>query len=345
MSGSVRPLRQSRPRNNKNKNVHQPPAKVDVAPYAAALRRDGVVRINSVLSEATAQTMREWVVSYRAESEALVQSGKVAATERFADVLLRHNRCDMTLPLGPNPVMDALYSVLCQSAVVPELLRVAFRTDDEDGSDNHGGIDDPVLYELSTLISDPGSQRQVVHPDNPILAGGGAGRAAEDGASDDGSNNNNNNNNGATAPVLLTCFVALQDVTEDMGPTVYLPGTHTKEAHKQFFSGDGDGGGGDGTPSPKDALLEANPKVLGLLGRGDCSLYDSRVLHCGSANRHPHQSRALFYMSFRNPRVADPGNPASIRPGLAARQLTLSQLQTLLVEHWTTGMTATLGTM
>jgi Phytanoyl-CoA dioxygenase (PhyH) len=335
MSGAVRPLRQSRPRNNKNKNVHQPPAKVDVAPYAEALRRDGVVRINSVLSEAKAQTMREWVVNYRAESEALVRTGKVAATERFADVLLRHNRCDMTLPLGPDPVMDALYGVLCRSAVLPELLRAAFRAGGDGSSDNHGGFDDPVLYELSTLISDPGSQRQVVHPDNPILA-----HAGGDGASDEGSNNNNNN--GATAPVLLTCFVALQDVTEDMGPTVYLPGTHTKEAHKQFFSGD-DGGGG--TPSPKDALLEANPKVLGLLRRGDCSLYDSRVLHCGSANRHPHQSRALFYMSFRNPCVADPGNPASIRPGLAARQLTLSQLQTLLVEHWTTGMTATLGTM
>jgi Phytanoyl-CoA dioxygenase (PhyH) len=323
---AARPLRRS-VRSRRRNNVHEAPPTVDATPYATALRNDGVVRINSVLPAPVARTMREWVVEYRAEALQQVQMGKVASRDRFADVLLRHNRCDLTLPLGPNPVMDALYSVLCQSSVLPAILRSAFRSscDNTDGVDDD---DDPVLYELSTLISDPGSQRQVVHPDNPLLAGSPASVAAASASNGDDDNNNN-------VPVLLTCFVALQDVTEDMGPTVYLPGTHTTEAHRQFFSTDD----GDGDNNTKDSLLESNPKVLGLLNEGDCSLYDSRVLHCGSANRHPTQSRALLYMSFRNPRVINPGNPASIRPDLAAQQLTLSQLQALLIEHWTTGTT------
>jgi Phytanoyl-CoA dioxygenase (PhyH) len=326
-AAGARPLRRSVRSRRRNNNVHEAPPTVDVTPYAAALRQNGVVRINSVLPAPVARSMREWVIEYRAEALEQVRMGKVASRDRFADVLLRHNRCDLTLPLGPNPVMDALYSVLCQSSVLPTILRSAFRSrcDNSDGVDDD---DDPVLYELSTLISDPGSQRQVVHPDNPLLAGSPASVAAASASNGDDSNNNN-------VPVLLTCFVALQDVTEDMGPTVYLPGTHTTKAHRQFFSTDDD----DGDNNTKDSLLESNPKVLGLLNEGDCSLYDSRVLHCGSANRHPTQSRALLYMSFRNPRVIHPGNPASIRPDLAARQLTLSQLQALLIEHWTTGTT------
>jgi hypothetical protein len=209
---ATRPLRRN-VRSRRRNNVHEAPSTVDVTPYATALRQNGVVRINSVLSAPVARTMREWVVEYRAEALEQVQMGKVASKDRFADVLLRHNRCDLTLPLGPNPVMDALYSVLFQSSVLPTILRSAFRSsgDNSDGVDDD---DDPVLYELSTLISDPGSQRQVVHPDNPLLAGSPASAAASASNGDDSNN----------VPVLLTCFVALQDVTEDMGPTVYLPG-------------------------------------------------------------------------------------------------------------------------
>ena len=31
---------------------------------------------------------------------------------------------------------------------------------------------------------------------------------------------------------LLTAFVALQDVDADMGPTVFLPGTHARAVHR-----------------------------------------------------------------------------------------------------------------
>ena len=40
------------------------------------------------------------------------------------------------------------------------------------------------------------------------------------------------------------------------------------------------------------------------------------ALHAGTANRAPGTRRAMFYLSFRNPRITDPGNPPSFRPCL-----------------------------
>jgi hypothetical protein len=48
--------------------------------------------------------------------------------------------------------------------------------------------------------------------------------------------------------------------------------------------------------------------VLGLLPKGCCAIFDSRTLHCGGANRSD-KSRALFYFTFKNPKIGDPGNP------------------------------------
>ena len=36
-------------------------------------------------------------------------------------------------------------------------------------------------------------------------------------------------------PPLLTCFVALQDVTAAMGPTHFMPGTHTAEVRPAAY--------------------------------------------------------------------------------------------------------------
>jgi len=69
---------------------------------------------------------------------------------------------------------------------------------------------------------------------------------------------------------------------------------------------------------------------LGTLAKGCCSIYDSRLLHCGSANRGK-DSRAIFYFSFRNPAVAYPGNPASIRAELGSAKITLNDLTDAIV--------------
>jgi Phytanoyl-CoA dioxygenase (PhyH) len=292
------------------------------AHHATLLRREGVVRIDNVLSAVVADRLRTFVLDLRQDSLKKVAAGTLSHSDRFADVLLRANRCDLKLPLGNDkransnglasdtatttdaaataadvqfsntPVIEALHGILCESAVKDTIA---------------AGLasDQAVLYELSCLISDPGSQRQVVHPDNPYVMG-------------------------RTEPTLLTCFVALQDVSLTMGPTIFLPRTHTAPQHAAFADeskpvASASSALSEPLDSPKDALLRHTKSVVSTLTKGSCAIFDSRLLHCGSANRSA-QSRAIFYFSFRNPTVAYPGNPASIRADLGAAQLGLQGL-------------------
>ena len=235
----------------------------------------------------------------RTQSEHAIRSGTAKPQEGlFADVLLKENRCDLTLPLATEDgiIGDALVALLQQSAIASTLQTLLGQ--------------DAVLYELSCLISDPGSHRQVMHPDTPCSAS-----ANEE-------------------PVLYTCFVALQDISLEMGPTTWMPGTHTLEAHEIFQN-----------EATKDEQLSAGPAVLGLLPKGSCGIFDSRLLHCGGANTSSSTSsgdnhnnnnhdkkRAVFYFSFRNPKVPNAGNPGSIRPSLI-NQWTLKSLDKELKQY------------
>ena len=262
--------------------------KSEAKAHAKVLQKEGVVRIDGALSANVADAMRDFVVNLRENSEEEVSSGTARSIDRFANVLLRKNRCDLKIPLGSKAVTDALHDVFCKSALrqtIEELLS-----------------SEAVLYELSCLISDPGSQRQVVHPDNPCSTSGA--------------------NLKDTEPILLTCFIALQDIDLTMGPTVWIPKTHNIETHNKFRN---EAKGIDDSESPKDNLLRTKSTVLGILPKGSCALYDSRVLHCGSANRSG-ISRALFYFSFKNPKVGYPGNPASICAKLGSANLAIKVL-------------------
>jgi len=258
--------------------------------HAKVLKKDGVVRIDNVLSSDQADRMRDYVLSLRQKSVEEVESGEIPSLRRFADVLLRKDRCDLTMPLGQDDaIVDSLNEVLRESAAGQTIKAILGK-----GS---------VLYELSCLISDPGSQRQNIHPDTPYLEGKDA--------------------------VLYTCFIALQDIRPDMGPTTWLPGTHTAEAHEAFQDSNASGG----VESRKDVLIRTNPSVLGLLPKGCCAIFDSRCLHCGTANRSDDDSRALFYFSFKDKNVGYPGNPASIRPEVGAAQLTMEDLEQDLASY------------
>ena len=253
--------------------------------HAKVLIREGVLRIDNVLSSDTADSVRDHLYELRRTSEAEVDDGKIQSIQRFAQVLLKRNRFDLTIPLGGSNngiITTALEEVLCKSPVGTTISSIFG--------------DDAILHELSCLMSDPGSQRQVIHPDTPYVDGMG--------------------------PSLFTCFIALQDVTPEMGPTTWLPRTHDEISHEKFKdSSSGEGG----TDSPKDALIKTRPAVSGLLPKGSCVIFDSRVLHCGTANVSS-KSRALFYFSFKDSHVGYPGNPASIRKELASANVSLGAL-------------------
>ena len=122
--------------------------------------------------------------------------------------------------------------------------------------------EDAELVELAALVSDPHATRQPVHPDTAFTPG-------------------------EHAPIL-TAFLALQAVDERMGPTVFLPRTHTADAHTAFSDEAG-----------KASLLQQTPHGVALLNEGDAAVFDSRLLHCGGGNE-SRKRRVLFYFSFRS---------------------------------------------
>lgn len=159
---------------------------------------------------------------------------------------------------------------------------------------------DATFNELACLISEPGSKQQPIHPDTHYTP----------------------------IPPLYACFVALQDVDVDMGPTVYLPGTHTKEEHTAFYGGDlTQGRDTTGQRNPiQEEYLKSKTVKLGLLKKGDCAIYNQQVLHCGSANESPDRVRRQFYISVRDNNVKGVNAFASIRPAMRNR-LTLGAVR------------------
>ena len=116
-----------------------------------------MIRIDNALTPDTADAMKEYLYNQRYRSEDEVREGKIAPIQRFADVLLKRNRCDLPIPLGDRIVTEALEESLCRSPVGATISSVF-----GDGA---------ILHELSCLMSDPGSQRQVIHPDTPHIDG------------------------------------------------------------------------------------------------------------------------------------------------------------------------------
>ena len=120
------------------------------------------------------------------------------------------------------------------------------------------------LFELGALISDDGSAQQPLHPDTPWTR----------------------------SISVVTVIVALQDVDIQMGPTIYLPRTHTQRARAAMWGFDPKGDDEISEVIAESTLRIPLPKC------GDGVLFDSRTMHCGGANASKRR-RVLFYFSFK----------------------------------------------
>ncbi len=132
---------------------------------------------------------------------------------------------------------------------------------------------DAALCELSALITDAGSPRQGLHFDTGMEPG---------------------------APLLMTCFVALQDIAQDMGGTLMLPRTATSAAHQQLSHACEESMGDMVGPTTTVGSLPALPVVRCAIKAGDVVCMDSRLLHCGGANKSAGQRRRLFYFTIHD---------------------------------------------
>jgi ectoine hydroxylase-related dioxygenase (phytanoyl-CoA dioxygenase family) len=278
--------------------------------YAHTLAVDGLVCIENVLPHDAADRLRDYLIDLRDRSRSAIEDGAITHShDRFADVLLNRNRCDLKVPLGPPAVNDALRHLLASSegAVLRNLIELVYET--------HGSVgSQATLYELNCFMSQSGARRQLVHAD--IVCQNDDERPSILGPDE---------------PIMLTCFVALQDVDASMGPTYFIPRTHNLEAHQQFFETPGAAVPPSSSPlfdSTKDELLATRPAVMGTLKKGSCILFDPRTLHCAGANfcDDPARTRALFYFSFKNPKVDSPGCPSCGGYGIPDAEFTLQQL-------------------
>ena len=289
--------------------------------FGAMVMEDGVVRINNVLSDQTATEMVQYVDQLLLDTTQAVQQNIFPQNDLFGNVYGKEHRWDLLMPLeASNQVMNCLYETLHPNSPLSTSIESILGPN-------------ATLYELSTMISDPGSSSQPLHPDIQYQN---------------------------TIHPLLTCFIALQDIDIDMGPTVFMKRSATKEYHEDLHNRQYD--------VNAQGLIATSYNELGTLNAGDCSLYSAMTLHCGSANKSNQSSsqndnddddhdgnhdndknntddeimnrkgrrRRLFYFSFINEALfQDDGgrNYVSIRPEVKERELTLRDLQTL-VTSW-----------
>ena len=214
---------------------------------AKVLEARGCVGVEKVLSEETCRELLEHINS------AIAKDSEDRTNPNFGNVYSRKNRFDYKLDLKQPTVRKAVKEA---SANLRQILAKTC------GNRKIGGTSSDEnqieLLELAALVSDPQSSRQPVHPDT----------------------------NYRQNLCAVTTFIALQDVSEAMGPTLFIPETNTLEAHKSFQENLELGG-----PS----LLKPNVKAL--LKTGDGSVFDSRLLHCGTENV-SERRRVLFYITY-----------------------------------------------
>eukprot|EP01126_Amoeba_proteus_P050145 TRINITY_DN5900_c0_g1_i2.p1 TRINITY_DN5900_c0_g1~~TRINITY_DN5900_c0_g1_i2.p1 ORF type:complete len:242 (+),score=39.09 TRINITY_DN5900_c0_g1_i2:46-771(+) len=149
------------------------------------------------------------------------------------------------------------------------------------------------LVEFGVITSHPGAEQQAIHSDVEF---------------------------DSEARRIYTTFVALQDITPEMGGTLIWTGTHTPyfcEFYKPFMLG------------PVDPYYTINEPAQMTLKAGQAVLMDTRIMHCGGANTSS-IDRLLLHFSFETTIESNPpaGFTYNIIPDLKGK-ICLSQMMEL----------------
>lgn len=224
------------------------------------MARQGCISVSGVITPSTAASVRAFIEAEGVRAREEVEAGSVPFEARFGGVNCRGpgrygTRQDLFLPVRAPPVRAALAEAL--RSLKPLLSATV----------GMGG----TVHEVSSLVADPGAPRQCMHADTIVLP---CPQYPD-----------------ASMAPLYTFFVALQDVEDDMGHTVFLPTTHTAEAHLLWNSGQ----------KQKESFISIHRAVQSALKTGDCAVFDSRIIHCGRANTSD-KRRILFYFTLSEQR-------------------------------------------
>jgi hypothetical protein len=148
--------------------------------------------------------------------------------------------------------------------------------------------EDAALVEFSGMSSLPGSEEQQMHSDIPFQ-----------------------DSEWRTNPLILSVFVAMEDITVDKGPTCLYAGTHDKWFHEliradatkpKVYNPDGSTDEPETAPSTivseAKAWLGTQTPQHALLNAGDVLIFNTKVFHFGTSNISS-TSRDLLSFSFQ----------------------------------------------
>jgi len=220
---------------------------------ARLIEREGCVGLKGALSPETAARLKRFVDEELERSKEAVTAGAEPFEGRFGGVNCRGagtfgSRADLYLPF--DGVVRRAMAELCES--LAPLLDALVGPD-------------AAIHEISSLVADPGSPRQCVHADTIVLP---CPQYPD-----------------AVMAPLYTLFVALQDVEDGMGHTLFLPETHSDHTLWNVRRSD------------QERYVATRRAAQSSLKTGDVALFDSRCLHAGLGNDSA-KRRTLFYCTL-----------------------------------------------
>lgn len=268
-------------------------SKAKAAQLAEALSYKGVIRLNGCLKRETARALRLLILDEMERAREAISIGEMDAFSVLGMEPERKSRTDFKVSLvrrgeteGETVFSHPVADALNELFGENGILRSLY---DVIAGDNG------LMYDLGCMTTQPGSPRQTIHTDFPWQP----------------------------IPPIYSVYVALQDVTAEMGPTVFFPRTNNPKDHGEWKR-----------PATFDDYLREKTPKFALLKKGDLIVYDPLVLHCGAANLlETGAVRSLFNVGFRNPKVqGDFGYGGSMRPGYQG-QMTFGQLKKCLSRY------------
>jgi len=242
--------------------------------FASAVLQQGVARISNDLRASTAEALLDYIEAEWRRRRCTIFMEPFRQADLFSYVQMPsagskapRTRWDFQLPLTVLAVQEALSELL--SGKDSSLGRAL---EEILGSDAE-------LFEVGAAVTIPGAAPQVTHSDTRH----------------------------SPLPNLLTAFVALQKVEQDMGPTRFLLKTNTAAAHTKLARNGVATNGmmatllGETSAKPPPGASELSPAfecVASLLDVGDVAVYDASLLHSGGGNRSD-RTRILLHVTFR----------------------------------------------
>ena len=228
-----------------------------------ALQADGLLHVKGLLSQRIIASLAEHTQQSMAKALAMVRTGQASATALFAEHLLLGTQCGKRQDFKL-PLDHLVSEALSQAlSVLGSVLMMLLGESAE-------------LFELSALQSGPGTPQQDLHADFPPY--------------------------GAHDVVGFVVFVSMADQTPEMGPTIFLPKTHTRTFHQSL-------------PSVYyDRTFEGLPRIAPCLRKGDAIIMNSALIHAGGANTS--RDRPIFHFSFKVQDAYPGGRLSSLREDL-----------------------------